>query len=85
MKLIAGAAMFAVYFVGPGVMTGLAVVKPRRCLWLAIIYLMGLEYYLWSPNFDVWILGHMPIGFSMAIGLYCGLLCTGRQHQDEDR
>ena len=84
MRLILGAMMFAVYFVGPGVMAGLAVVKPRRYLWLAIIYLMALEYMMWPPDFEVWIFGHMPIGFSRAIGLFCGLLCTGRQHQDAD-
>ncbi len=71
-------------FAGPGVLAGLAVVRPRRYFWPAILFLLAIEYWLWTPDFTIWMLWHIPIGFSVALGLFCGLLCTGRQHQDKE-
>lgn len=84
MGMIAVMVTFVVYLVGPGVIAGLAVANPRRYLWLAIISLVAFECWAWSPDFDVWLVGHLPICFSVPLGLFCGLLCTGRQHQDQD-
>ena len=72
-----------------GLVTGLAAAKPRHFLWPAAIYLSGMEYWLWSgspsPEAQVYLILVQMLAFvSASVGIYAGLMCTGRQHQDPE-
>lgn len=74
---------------GPGLITGLAAAKPRYFLWPAVIALTVFEFVLWrgspSPLGEVFVIFEQILAFvSASVGLYTGLMCTGRQRQDPE-
>ncbi len=73
----------------PGLITGLAAAKLRYFLWPAVIALTVFEYGLWrnspSPEGEWFVIFMQMLAFvSASVGLYSGLICTGRQHQDPE-
>ena len=68
-----------------GLVTGLVAAKPRIFLWPALIYLSGMEYWMWSGSPASESEVYQVLAFiSASVGTYTGLMATGRQHQDPE-
>ncbi len=81
--------MILILAICSGLVTGLAAAKPRDFLWPGAIYLSGMEYWMWSgspsPEAQVYLILVQMLAFvSASVGIYTGLMCTGRQHQDPE-
>ena len=78
-----------ILLIGPGVCAGLAAAKPKKFLWPAMVSLVAMVFRVWpdtvSPEGEAFLMFiHLIIAVSAVVGLFAGLLCTGRQHQESE-